>query len=69
MRNAKLKRIGWLISIILGLEVLAVFYIVFGINPRFIPVLIIVAQWFVHSVLIACIIDELFKRKFRVRLI
>lgn len=69
MKNRKLRKIGLLVCIIMGLEIESVFYYVFGINPLFISPIFIVALWTINSILVGCIVDEYFKRKFHIRLL
>lgn len=69
MKNKNLRKIGLLICVIMGLEIESVFYYVFGINPIYISPVYIISLWMINSVLVGCIIDELFKRKFHIRLI
>ncbi|MDO5382814.1 MAG: hypothetical protein Q4F06_08905 [Eubacteriales bacterium] len=68
MKKIQLRIAGIIISAVLGLEVEAVFYFVFGINPLNIPVLAIVTLWAFNSVLMGCVVDEVFKRKYKVRI-
>ena len=68
-RNEKrMKAIGVVISVILGLEVEAVIYFVFGVNPKLIPAMAAVILWGAISLMIACVVDEIFKRSFGIRL-
>lgn len=68
MKNTQLRIAGIIISAVLGLEVEAVFYFVFGINPLNIPVAAIVTLWLFDSVLMGCVVDEILKRKYKVRI-
>lgn len=68
-RNEKrMKAIGVVISVILGLEVEALIYFVFGVNPKLIPAMAAVILWGAISLMIACVVDEIFKRSFGIRL-
>lgn len=67
-RTEKLKRMAMIVSILLGLEIEATFYMVFGINPRNIPLFMIVGFWAICTVLVGCITDEFLKRKFHIRI-
>ena len=64
----RIKAIGVVISIILGLEVEALIYFVFGVNPKLIPAMAAVVLWGAISLMIACVVDEIFKRSFGIRL-
>lgn len=70
-REKKLKEIrvgGCLLSILLGLEVQAIFYYVFGINPLYVPIFAVVILWTVNTILVGCVVDEFIKRKYKIRL-
>jgi hypothetical protein len=65
-RNIRI--VGIIISILLGLQVEAVFYFVFGINPLYVPLPAVIILWIVNTILIGCVVDEVFRKKYNVRI-
>ncbi|MBQ4284148.1 MAG: hypothetical protein IJB96_09500 [Lachnospira sp.] len=64
-----LRRVGIIISCLLGLELEAALYYVFGINPSYVPLIAVVGLWLAITVMVGCVVDEVLKRKFGIRLI
>lgn len=67
MKNS-IRKIGVIVSLIAGLNVEAVIYYVFGINPAYLPIGAIIGLWLAVSMMIACVVDEFIRRKYKVRL-
>lgn len=68
MKN-NLRRAGIIVSCLLGLEVEAIFYYVFGINPMYVPPAAVLGFWAAITLIIGCIVDEYMRRKYKVRLV
>lgn len=68
MKN-NLRKAGIIISCLLGLEVEAVFYYVFGINPVYVPLAAVLGLWVAITLIIGCVVDEYMRRKYKVRLV
>lgn len=68
MKN-NLRRAGIIVSCLLGLEVEAIFYYVFGINPVYVPLAAVMGLWVAVTLIIGCVVDEYMRRKYNVRLI
>ncbi len=64
-----LRRVGIIISCLLGLELEATLYFVLGINPSYVPMAAIVGLWIAITLMVACVVDEVLKRKFGIRLL
>ncbi len=64
-----LRRVGIIISCLLGLQMEALVYFVLGINPAFVPLIAVVGLWIAMTLMVGCVVDEVLKRKFGVRLI
>ena len=64
-----LRRVGIIISCLLGLQMEALVYFVLGINPAFVTLIAVVGLWISMTLMVGCVVDEVLKRKFGVRLI
>ena len=63
-----LRRIGIIISCLLGLHMEAALYFVLGINPVLVPWVAVIALWIALTLMVACVVDEVLKRKFGIGL-
>lgn len=64
-----IRRVGIIISCLLGLQLEAVFYYVLGIKPAYVPLAAVVGLWIAITLLVGCVVDEVLKHKFGIRLI
>ncbi len=63
-----LRRVGIIVSCLLGLQIEATVYFVFGINPAYVPLIAVIGLWCAATLMVGCVVDEFMKRKFGVRL-
>lgn len=67
MKNI-IRRIGIMMSILVGFLAEAMVYFVFGINPVYVPFSAMAGLWAANSLIAACVADEVMKRKYHIRI-
>ncbi|MGN0317691.1 MAG: hypothetical protein ACI4E1_07105 [Lachnospira sp.] len=69
MNNRCLRITGVLFSMAVGIELVIMFFFILDINPANVPISATIFFWIVNSILSGCVVDEIFKKKFHIRLI
>lgn len=65
MKKCFLDKAGFVMSGLMGLVFVLVFYLITGINITYVSPSVTVSLWFFMSVIAACTADSILKRRYR----